>query len=127
MRFVLLVVLIAACGGPKASTDAAPSDVNISACGSIGKACGAGCASGLECVENVCMPVRGDCGGFAGAPCQDTTLECTYPMGSSGGICMRPDEKACVCAIAPTALGDCVQAAQSNMPPNASMMPSRAL
>lgn len=102
MRFVLLVVVIAACGHSAPAADA-------NTCGAIGTACGAGCASGLECVENVCVPVRGDCGGFAGAQCQDTSLTCTYPRGSSGGICMRPDEKACVCAIAPSALGDCVQ------------------
>jgi hypothetical protein len=105
-----LIVWIAACDDSTAPGDASSStpDVNKAACGPIGMPCGNGCPSGFECVHSACAPVRGDCGGFAGADCQDTSLTCTYPMGSSGGICMRADEKACMCAIAPSALGDCV-------------------
>ena len=104
-----LLFIVVACGDPASPSDATTSkpDVNIAACGSIGTACGNGCPNGLECHTNACVPVRGDCGGFAGAQCQDTTLTCTYPTGSSGGICMRESEKACVCTIAPNALGDC--------------------
>jgi hypothetical protein len=53
--------------------------------------------------------VRGDCGGITGAECQDASLTCTYPTGSSAGICMHDVEKACLCAIAPATLGDCMQ------------------
>ena len=106
----LLFVGIAACGdfAPMSDATTAMPDVNIAACGSIGAPCGTGCPSPLECINNACAPVRGDCGGFAGAQCQDTSLACTYPVGSSGGICMQVDEKACVCAIAPNALADCM-------------------
>ena len=108
---LLCLALLIGCGEstpPRSDGTTAP-DVNIGACGTIGRACGAGCANGLECVSNVCVPKRGDCGGFAGAPCQDATLVCTYPTGSSAGLCMSKDEKDCVCAIAPSALGDCIQ------------------
>jgi hypothetical protein len=106
----LVWVAIAACGDSTAPSDATtpPPDANIPACGPIGAACGGSCQGTLECVNSACVPVRGDCGGFAGAECQDTSLTCTYPRGSSGGICMRADEKACVCAIAPSTLGDCM-------------------
>ncbi|HEY5926412.1 MAG TPA: hypothetical protein VIV11_32220 [Kofleriaceae bacterium] len=110
LAITLLLVGFAACGDSAPTSDATTGkpDVNLPACGAIGSPCGGGCPNGLECVSNVCAPVRGDCGGFAGAECQDTSLTCTYPMGSSGGICMRQDEKTCVCAIAPDALGDCM-------------------
>jgi hypothetical protein len=109
----VLMVLFAGCSDPAAprvdATTMRP-DVDIVACGSIGMACTNTCPNGLECIAtNVCAPVRGQCGGFAGAECQDASLACTYPTGSSGGLCMREDEKACLCAIAPNALGDCVQ------------------
>ena len=108
---VWLFIGFAACGDPAPVSDATTSkpDVNIAACGAIGSPCGGGCPADLGCVSSVCVPMRGDCGGFAGAQCQDTSLTCTYPAGSSGGICMRADEKACVCAVAPNALGDCMQ------------------
>jgi hypothetical protein len=99
---LLMFVGVAACGGSAPATDAATS------CGAIGAPCGAGCPNALECVNNVCVPVLGDCGGFAGAACLNTSLTCTYPVGNSGGICMQQDQKACVCAIAPNALGDCM-------------------
>jgi len=106
---LLVLVAIAACGDSTAPTDATTKmpDVNIAACGAIGMPCGNGCPRPLDCITNACAPVRGDCGGFAGAACQDTSLTCAYPTGSSAGICMQPDEKACLCAIAPNALGDC--------------------
>lgn len=100
------------CGesSPPPSDGVTTHDVNTAACGSIGAQCnGNTCANGLECVNNACASVRGDCGGFAGAACQDRLLICTYPTGSSAGICMRQDEKDCLCAIAPTALADCMQ------------------
>jgi hypothetical protein len=102
--------MLFACDGtePHGDGNMAHPDVNIAACGAIGMACTTTCPSGLECISsNVCAPVRGDCGGFAGAQCQDTTLTCTYPTGSSAGHCMREDEKACLCAIAPSSIGDC--------------------
>jgi hypothetical protein len=106
----MLLLGITACGDGTRSSDATTSmpDVNIAACGAIGTPCGTGCPSALECIGNACAPVRGDCGGFAGAQCQDTSLTCTYPTGNSAGICMRADEKACLCAIAPGVLGDCM-------------------
>jgi hypothetical protein len=108
---LLLVAAAAACGddapGDGGRTDAAPVDVDVSSCGTIGTSCSAGCTGNLECVDGRCLPVRGDCGGFAGAECQDASLLCTYPTGSSGGICMSAAEKACVCAIAPMAVSDC--------------------
>ena len=104
--YAVLVVAIAACGDDTSSTK---SDANLAQCGSIGMACSGACANGLECINGHCAPMRGDCGGFAGAECQDTSLTCAYPAGSSGGICMRPDEKDCLCAIAPSTLGDCPQ------------------
>jgi hypothetical protein len=110
MRWLVALMLgCVACGqpAPLPSDGSKTADVNTAACGSIGAACGNGCPSNLECHSNVCVPVRGDCGGFAGASCQDTSLTCTYPTGSSAGICMNADEKACVCAVAPNALGDC--------------------
>ena len=112
-QLVLVLLLAAACGddgGGSGATDAqaVPADVNIAACGAIGSACGTGCPGDLECVEDVCAPMRGTCGGFAGEMCQDHALTCTYPQGSSAGICMLPDEKACLCAIAPAALADCM-------------------
>jgi hypothetical protein len=91
----------------KDTVDARSVDADLSTCGTIGRACGAGCPSDLECIGTVCVPVRGQCGGFAGGPCQNATLACTYPTGDSGGICMTFDEKACTCAIAPGALADC--------------------
>lgn len=116
VRLVLAVWVAAACGdddggggGGDDMIDAltVPPDVNIAACGDIGSACGTGCPSDLECIDTVCAPMRGSCGGFAGEPCQDSTLTCTYPAGSTAGICMRAEEKACLCAIAPGALDDC--------------------
>ncbi|HEX5062440.1 MAG TPA: hypothetical protein VFV99_23875 [Kofleriaceae bacterium] len=111
-RRLAFIVLLAACsdsGAPADATTARP-DVDVAACGSIGMACTTTCPAGLECIStNVCASVRGDCGGFSGAMCQDTSLTCTYPTGSSAGHCMRDDEKACLCAIAPNALGDCMQ------------------
>jgi len=106
---MLLVVGSIACGeSTSPPADAVTThDVNVAACGAIGMACTNSCPNSLECVTNACASVRGDCGGFAGAACQDTSLTCTYPTGSSAGICMRADEKACLCAIAPNALGDC--------------------
>jgi hypothetical protein len=110
MRWLLVLALgCVACGEssqPPSDGSKTP-DVNTAACGSIGMACGNGCPNNLECHSNVCLPVRGDCGGFAGAQCQDTSLTCEYPSGSSAGICMNADEKACVCAIAPNAIGGC--------------------
>ncbi len=87
--------------------DATTIDVNPTLCAPIGMVCDASCPSPLECVHNRCVPVRGDCGGIVGAECQDTSLVCTYPQGSSGGICMQPDEKECVCSVAPGVLADC--------------------
>lgn len=95
MRTILLLFVITACGAH-----------DDDACGDIGKACGT-CPTGFECIANACAPVRGDCGGFAGSPCQDTSLTCTYPTGSSRGICMQADEKTCLCTIAPNVLSDC--------------------
>lgn len=113
LELVLTLLLAAACGddgggGGAIDAQSVPPDVDIAACGAIGSACGTGCPGDLECVENVCAPMRGTCGGFAGEECEDSALTCAYPQGSSAGICMRPDEKACLCAIAPAALGDCV-------------------
>jgi hypothetical protein len=108
---VAFALAVSACGEsskPQSDAGVMP-DVNLNTCGAIGAACGVGCADGFECITNACAPVRGDCGGFAGAECQDTSLVCTYPTGSSGGICMRDDEKACLCAIAPNAVQDCLQ------------------
>lgn len=109
---VLVVLLATACGDDEggAAIDASPvpPDVDIAACGAIGTACGPDCANDLECLDTgVCAPIRGTCGGFTGEPCQDTTLTCAYPQGSTAGICLRPDEKACLCAVAPGALDDC--------------------
>jgi hypothetical protein len=109
LRSYVIALALVACGeSSPAPSDGITHDVNTAACGSIGMQCTTTCPSGLECTHDVCMQVRGDCGGFAGAPCQDTSLVCTYPTGSSAGVCMRTDEKDCVCAIAPTALGDCM-------------------
>jgi hypothetical protein len=111
-RLGWLVILVMACGdddggsGP-ADAPGKPADVDHGPCGAIGTACDLACPGDLECVDNVCMQMRGDCGGFAGDPCQDSSLTCAYPSGNSAGICMRADEKACVCAIAPDAL-DCL-------------------
>jgi hypothetical protein len=83
-------------------------DVNESLCGSVGTACGTGCPSSLECIKNACVPVRGECGGIVGSECEDPSLVCTFPTGSSGGLCMLPGEKECVCTFAPSVLGDCL-------------------
>jgi hypothetical protein len=111
-RRLLTLLLFIGCGEstpPPSDGTATTPDVNTAACGSIGTQCTTSCPNGLECVNNACASVRGDCGGFAGAACQDTTLVCTYPQGSSAGLCMRKEEKDCLCAIAPSALGDCMQ------------------
>lgn len=110
--WTIALCLLAAAG---CGDDAAPSrdggtsspDVNISVCGAIGTSCSDECPSGLTCINDACMPVRGDCGGIVGTACFDPAWICTYPAGNSGGICMEPDEKACACATAPNALGDC--------------------
>jgi hypothetical protein len=107
MRSLFCFVFVVACSDSGSTPDAKPPDVNIGACGAIGSACGNGCPSGFECINNACAPMHGSCGGFVGAVCQDATLTCTYPASSSAGICLRPDEKDCMCAIAPTALSDC--------------------
>ena len=110
-RLGLAVALLVACDSTSPRSDGASMipDINVAACSPIGMRCTTGCPSGFECINDACAPVRGDCGGFAGADCQDTSLVCTYPTGSSGGICMRSDEKACVCAISPSSLSDCAQ------------------
>ena len=113
LRFCLYsaLLLFVACSDSAAPNDAMTStpDVKIAECGAIGMACGSGCPDGFDCIGGACAPVHGDCGGFAGAECQDTSLVCTYSTGSSAGICMQADEKACMCAIAPNALSDCTQ------------------
>lgn len=96
---MLFAAGLAACGEPP---EASPPE-----CGAIGTPCGASCPADLECVGDVCVPVRGQCGGFAGAECQDATLTCTFPAGNSGGICMTNEAKACTCAVAPETLSDC--------------------
>jgi hypothetical protein len=97
---MLLAFPVGACG---------ESDVNTAACGAIGSPCDDGCEDGHECIRDVCVPVRGECGGFVGAACTNASLTCTYPKGNSGGVCMLPDEHACVCAIAPGTFGGCEQ------------------
>jgi hypothetical protein len=102
---LFVFVFVFACSDSGGAPDAKPPDVNIGACSAIGSSCG--CPSGFECINNACAPMHGSCGGFVGAVCQDATLTCSYPAGSTAGICLRPDEKDCMCAIAPTALSDC--------------------
>ena len=94
--------------GGVADAPTTPPDVDLATCGAIGTPCGTGCPGDLGCLANACAPMRGSCGGFAGEPCQDASLVCAFPAGSSAGICMRPDELACMCAIAPSELGDCM-------------------
>jgi hypothetical protein len=108
---VCLLIGAFACGDASTNDgklDASP-DVDLSTCGAVGMPCGNDCSGDLECLSNqsACAPVRGQCGGFAGAECQADGVVCTYPTGDSGGICMTPAEKACVCALAPGALSDC--------------------
>jgi len=112
MRWLIAILLCACSDGaaPHADAPTTHPDVNVAACGAIGMACTTTCPNNLECISsNVCAPVRGSCGGFAGAMCQDTSLTCVYPTGSSAGHCMRSDEKECLCAIAPNAAADCMQ------------------
>jgi hypothetical protein len=114
-RPLVFVAFVFACGddaspppGDSAMpVDGATVDVDVSTCGSIGTACGA-CPGGHECVDGACIRVRGDCGGFAGADCQDSQHVCVYPASSTAGLCMLPDEFACACAVAPGALSGCM-------------------
>lgn len=105
-RTIQALLLLVLAGSSACGNDASTTDAATSTCGSVGSACGAGCPSDLECVDNTCVRVRGECGGFAGDECPET-LTCTYPTGNSGGLCMTPEEKTCVCTRAPGTLGDC--------------------
>ena len=107
---VALLVLVGCNDGalPHADAPTTHPDVNLAVCGAIGMACTTTCPTGLECISSgVCAPVHGSCGGFANAMCQDTSLTCVYPQGSSAGDCMTDNDKACLCAIAHDKVGGC--------------------
>lgn len=112
MRCLVAMLVLVACNDgalPNADAPTTHPDVNLAACGAIGMTCTTSCPTGLECISsNVCAPVHGSCGGFAGAMCQDTSLECVYPRGNSAGVCMNDNDKACLCAIAPSSIGGCL-------------------
>jgi len=82
-------------------------------CNGIGKACaGPGdCGPDQICAATVagslCVPARPDCGGFAGAMCEDPEAPiCVYYTSADFGPCLKAGELACICSQAPGVLAD---------------------
>jgi hypothetical protein len=79
-------------GGTGCPGDAAP------CCGALGKSCtvAADCGSGFTCAIGVCAPARMCATSERGVRC-DTGRTCLSFAGVQDGVCVDPDEAACLC------------------------------
>jgi hypothetical protein len=113
------LTLAAGCGdddGGGTTTDGGAGDAGTdapAACGAVGSGCsgGGGCDDELSCYQGgeggFCAPERADCGGFAGAECQDESHLCVLLANDTLGACLTAGERDCVCARSPETVQGC--------------------
>lgn len=69
-------------------------------CGLVGTPCpgATDCGDGLSCVGAVCAPDGGMCASPPGGVGCGADLECLQFAGDQSGICVTPEDQACLCA-----------------------------